>query len=132
MSSLRRRPGAPGGVVERLRLLFDENLPPRLVAQLSDVFPGSLHVSECGLGSEADKSIWDFAKVEDLVIVSKDSDFHERSVLTGGPPKVIWLRVGNCSTHLIASLLRTASGQIHAFGAQNKETCLIMRRLIGS
>lgn len=78
-----------------MKLLFDKNLPPRLVEELSDLFPDALHVSECGLGSAGDSSISDFAKVESRVIVSKDSDFHERSVLLGGPPKVIWLRIGN-------------------------------------
>jgi predicted nuclease of predicted toxin-antitoxin system len=79
-----------------------------------------------------DRSIWEFAKAENLVIVSKDSDFHERSVLLGGPPKAIWLRVGNCSTQYIASELRSASEGILAFGAQDEETCLIMRRLVRS
>ncbi len=74
--------------------------------------------------------IWEFAKAENLIIVAKDSDFHERSVLLGGPPKVIWLRVGNCSTQFIAAMLRSASVSILAFGAQQEETGLIMRRLI--
>ena len=130
MSGIRRRPGAPGGIAYHLRLLFDQNLPPRLVKELSDLFPDSLHVSDCDLGAAGDRSIWEFAKAEKLVIVSKDSDFHERSVLLGGPPKVIWLRVGNCSTQFIAQLLRTASDSIFAFGAQDEETCLVLRRLI--
>ncbi len=113
-----------------MRLLFDENLPPRLVTELADLFPNSLHVSECDLGSAVDRSIWEFAQAENLVIVSKDSDFHERSVLLGGPPKVIWLRIGNCSTQFIATMLRSASEAILAFGAQEVETCLILRRLI--
>lgn len=113
-----------------MRLLFDENLPPRLVVELGDLFPDSLHVSECDLGSAVDRSIWEFAKAENLVIVSKDSDFHERSVLLGGPPKVIWLRVGNCSSQYIASMLRSASDAILAFGEQEDESCLIMRRLL--
>ena len=132
MFSVRRGSGAPSGVAERLRLLFDENLPPRLVTELSDLFPGSLHVSECNLGSAADRSIWEFAAAENLVIVSKDSDFHERSVLLGGPPKVIWLRVGNCSTSFIGAMLRMASDSIFAFGGQDEESCLVISRLIRS
>jgi predicted nuclease of predicted toxin-antitoxin system len=34
--------------------------------------------------------------------VSKDTDFHQRSFLFGGPPKVVWIRLGNCSTEDIA------------------------------
>lgn len=32
------------------------------------------------------------------MIVSKDMDMHDLSLIMGNPPKVIWLRIGNCST----------------------------------
>ena len=41
------------------------------------------------------------------MIVSKDSGFSESSALLGSPPKVIWLRVGNCTTALADPVLRT-------------------------
>lgn len=81
-----------------MKLLLDENLSPRLVARLTDLFPGSSHVHECGLGASPDTVIWDFAASNGFTIISKDLDFHDRSVLRAGPPKVIWLRTGNCST----------------------------------
>ena len=37
-----------------------------------------------------------------LVIVSKDTDFRERSYVEGFPPKVIWLDVGNAGRRAIA------------------------------
>jgi len=46
------------------------------------------------------------------LIVSKDSDFHERSLLNGYPPKVVWIKRGNCSTRQIEMLLRHAAGEI--------------------
>lgn len=49
---------------------------------------------------------WEYAKANGFVVVSKDSDFHERSFLLGFPPKVIWLRVGNCPTAMIEQILR--------------------------
>ncbi len=65
---------------------------------------------------EADDSdIWDYATQNGYVIVSKDSDFHQKSFLYGHPPKVIWLRVGNCSTNTIVSLLRTQYDAILRF-----------------
>ena len=80
-----------------MKLIFDENLSPRLPRALADLYPNSTHVHECGLGSADDSTIWRYAKENGFTIVSKDSDFQDRSVLHGYPPKFIWLRVLNCS-----------------------------------
>ena len=89
-----------------MRLLFDHNLSPRLAAALGDVYPGSSHVRDFGLDRASDAEIWEVARTRDYVIVSKDSDFHQRSLLEGAPPKVVWIQRGNCSTADIERLLR--------------------------
>ena len=89
-----------------MRLLFDQNISPHLVKRLSDVFPDSIHVYNVGLDRELDKVVWDFARDNDLIIVTKDADFSELSLLQGFPPKVIWIRRGNCSTKEMEDLLR--------------------------
>ena len=89
-----------------MKLLFDENLSPNLVIRLADLFPDSLHVREVGLQAADDQVVWEYAKRFDLIIVSKDSDMHQRSFLFGAPPKVVWVRLGNCSTTDIENLLR--------------------------
>jgi predicted nuclease of predicted toxin-antitoxin system len=109
-----------------LKPLVDENLSPRLVELLADIYPGSAHVHECGLGSSDDSEIWVYAKTNGFTIVSKDSDFEERSILFGYPPKVILLRARNCSSKEIATLLRKAFPQIDGFIGERKETCLIL------
>lgn len=109
-----------------MKLLLDENLSPRLVELLSDLYPDSVHVHECGLGSSTDATIWEYAKTNGFTIVSKDSDFEERSILFGFPPKVIWLRVSNCTSAEIASLLRSASPEIERFVREAQETCLAL------
>jgi len=65
-----------------VKLLFDQNLSFRLVSNLSDWFPGSVHVKEVGLASASDTKIWNYAKQHGFVIVSKDTDFHQRSFYT--------------------------------------------------
>jgi len=109
-----------------VKLLFDENLPPRLTETLSNVYPGSIHVHECGLGSTDDTAIWQYAKENGFAIVSKDSDFQERSVLRGSPPKIIWLRVANCTTSEIEKLLRAAVPVIRRFISEEEESCLVL------
>ena len=70
--------------------------------------------------------IWQFAGAQGFVIASKDLDFYDRSILHGSPPKLIWLRTGNCSTAHIESLLRTYSLAIHHFDADPNESLLML------
>jgi predicted nuclease of predicted toxin-antitoxin system len=98
-----------------MKLLFDQNLSPALARSLADVYLGSVHVQDVGLRNAGDRDIWDYAQLNSLTIVSKDSDFQQRSLLYGFPPKFIWLRVGNCPTRLIGDLLRKHSPAIHTF-----------------
>lgn len=109
-----------------MKLLFDENLSPKLVDLLTDVFPGSVHVHMCGLGRSDDEAIWRYAKNNDFAIVTKDSDFQERAVLPGSPPKVIWVRIPNCKVEEVAALLRRAFRQIRRFIEDDDETCIIL------
>ena len=64
-----------------MKLLFDQNLSPRLVRRLADIYADSIHVREIGLRDADDSAIWDYAKLNGFVIVSKDSDFQQRSLL---------------------------------------------------
>jgi predicted nuclease of predicted toxin-antitoxin system len=73
-----------------VKLLYDENLAPSLVEALADIFPESLHIREVGLKSAPDPVVWAYAATAGYAIVSKDSDFRQRSFLYGHPPKVIW------------------------------------------
>ncbi len=88
-----------------MKLLFDQNLSPRLVARLADLFPDSEHVFPLGLDESEDTDIWEYAKTNDFVLVTKDADFGDLSVLRGFPPRVIWLRRGNCKTSDIEQVL---------------------------
>jgi predicted nuclease of predicted toxin-antitoxin system len=98
-----------------VKLLFDQNLSRKLVAQLSTVFPGSTHVVFENLDASDDQVIWEFAKNAGYIIVSKDSDFRQLSFLHGYPPKTVWLRIGNAPTKTAADLLINNSGTIAAF-----------------
>lgn len=98
-----------------MKLLFDENLSFRLPSRLADLFPGSLHVRNVDMQATTDPIVWDYAKANGLIIVSKDADMHDMSLAQGSPPKVIWLRLGNCSTQQVESLLRREFSSIKLF-----------------
>jgi predicted nuclease of predicted toxin-antitoxin system len=89
-----------------VKLLFDENLSFRLARELADVYPGSSHVRDVGLLGAEDPRIWEHTAEHDFMIVSKDTDFYQRSLAHGSPPKVIWLRLGNVPTSSVADVLR--------------------------
>jgi predicted nuclease of predicted toxin-antitoxin system len=98
-----------------MKLLFDENLSPQLPNRLKDLFPNSLHVRDVGMKATSDPIVWNYAKDNDLMIVSKDADMHDLSLVFGNPPKVIWVRLGNCSTSQVENLLRRDFDVIRAF-----------------
>jgi predicted nuclease of predicted toxin-antitoxin system len=77
-----------------MKLLFDENLSPKLVNLLADIFPDSVHVDRVGLGGKTDDEVWCYAKANGFILVSKDSDFYDKNLLYGHPPKVIWIKRG--------------------------------------
>ena len=109
-----------------MKLLFGENLSPSLERAPADLYPGSIHIQSCNLGNADDQSVWQFAKENGFIIVSKDSDFQDRSVLYGHPPKFIWLRVGNCRTGEIENLLRIANASISQFAREQTESHLML------
>jgi predicted nuclease of predicted toxin-antitoxin system len=109
-----------------MKLLFDENLSPKLVRLLSDLFPASAHVRDVGLASASDPIVWRYAIEHDLIITSKDEDFHHLSFLRGAPPKVIGIHTGNCSTKLVVALLRERHKQIEAFGKDDTASFLAL------
>jgi predicted nuclease of predicted toxin-antitoxin system len=98
-----------------MRLLFDHNLSPSLVQRLSDLFPQSQHVFLLGMDQADDRQIWEYAAQNQFAIVTRDSDYNDLSLLLGFPPKVLWIRRGNCSTQTIESILRTSAPDIQTF-----------------
>ena len=61
-----------------MKLLFDQNLSPRRVDLLADVFADSMHVQQAKLDRADDETVWRFARHEGFAIATKDSDFQER------------------------------------------------------
>jgi predicted nuclease of predicted toxin-antitoxin system len=109
-----------------VKLLLDQNLSPRLTSKLSSHFPETIHVRDVGLQSADDQHVWDFAIEHGYIIVSEDSDFHQLAFLAGPPPKVIWIRLGNCSTSEIQALLQESIEQVRQFTANRESAFLIM------
>ncbi len=108
-----------------MKLLFDANLSPSLIRRLANDYPGSDHVLNHDLPD--DRAIWDFAAAADFVVVSKDTDFFNLSMVFGAPPKVVWLRIGNAGTAAVAGLLLRERSALEALIADYDAALLILR-----
>jgi predicted nuclease of predicted toxin-antitoxin system len=98
-----------------MKLLFDQNLSPKLVNRLTDLFPDTSHVQSEGLDCASDDQVWEHARLNGFAIVTKDADYNNLSVVRGSPPKVIWLLLGNCTTAQVEAVFRARVADIEAF-----------------
>jgi predicted nuclease of predicted toxin-antitoxin system len=111
-----------------MRLLFDEQLSPRLASALQGECPGSQHVHDAGLGSADDRAVFAHARLHGFLVVTKDSDFADLAVSLGSPPKVVWLRLGNGSTSQVLEVLRSQLHSIREFAADPGSAVLALVR----
>jgi predicted nuclease of predicted toxin-antitoxin system len=107
-----------------LKLLLDQNLSYRLLAGLEAAFPGSSQIHRLRMEHADDGVIWQFARENDFAIVTKDSDFYERSLVHGFPPQVVWLKCGNLSTRQLEAILQRSTETIASFLEERKAACL--------
>lgn len=74
-----------------LKFLVDVNLPYHFSLWKSDEY-----IHQTGIDDEwTDTQIWNYARANDLTIISKDSDFSNRVIFHPPPPKVVHIRMGN-------------------------------------
>jgi len=109
-----------------MKLLLDQNLSFRLIDTISSAFPDSKHVKDFDLVRAADSSVWSFARENGFAVVSKDGDFVNLALLLGQPPKLIYLRVGNCTTERVGELLLDSQDAIKDFLSDPIESVLTL------
>ena len=97
------------------KLLFDNNISHRVIARVSDIFPNANHVMLENLDEVSDNKVWMFARNNNYTIVTKDSDFNDIAIHRGTPPKIIWIKVGNCKISEIENILRVNEIEIKVF-----------------
>ena len=73
--------------------LVDVNLPKYFSFFNTNSF---IFVSDIDL-QMSDTEIWDYALNNDLVILTKDTDFYNRFLVSSTAPKIIYFQLGNCS-----------------------------------
>lgn len=106
-----------------MKLLFDEHISFRMVRALLDVFPKAKHVKYFNLEQVSDDGIWRFAKKEGYAIVTKDDDFHQKSLTLGHPPKVIWLKINNANSKELEAFIRNKASVMGEFIEKAAKRC---------
>lgn len=109
-----------------MKLLLDQNISFKLVERLRDLYPESKHVGAVGLAKVGDVGVWEYARENAYVIVSKDEDFHQLSFLYGPPPKAIWLSLGKCTTAAVEEVLRDRHSNIVEFVDDRDSSFLVL------
>ena len=104
-----------------MKLLFDENISFRIVKKSATIFPDSIHVTDVQPALRSDTAIFHYAKVNKFIIVTFDEDFIDLQSLSGFPPKIVWLRMGNSST---LNVLHKLSENIQTIGDLSENTQL--------
>ncbi len=109
-----------------MKLLLDENLSARIIAKIIDLYSASEHVKTLALTNTDDAVIWEYAKGNNFMIVSKDADFHQRSLLYGQLPKFIYLRISNSPTTKIVQTLIDNFNIIGQLALSEVESILVL------
>lgn len=107
-----------------MKLLLDENLSRRIVPFLQTDYPDSTQIALINMQSASDQDVWQFARENDYVIVTKDSDFYDMSLVLGTPPMVIWIKTGNVNKSAITNLLLQNCKQIETQFFSNEVACI--------
>jgi len=97
------------------KLLFDNNISHRVLPRIADIFSDTTHVMLENLDESSDEKVWYFARTNNYAIVTKDSDFNDLAIYKGTPPKIIWIKLGNCKVIDIENILRKNVDAIKIF-----------------
>lgn len=99
-----------------MRVLLDQNLSPRLIRNLSDLFPNLESVYTHGLIGASDPQLFEWARGMGIgALLSADQDFVNLVQRLGAPPKVIRIERCDFPSRVIERLIRRESVRIHDF-----------------
>ncbi len=110
-----------------MKFLLDENLSPRLINRLDQLFPGLTHVSRETLGRSDDIVIFEWAKANEFGVITTDADFVELGQRLGWPPKIIHLKHCDQPLRIIEDLLRRNAVRITEFAKDVRVGLLVLR-----
>ncbi|HEY9864431.1 MAG TPA: DUF5615 family PIN-like protein [Candidatus Obscuribacterales bacterium] len=89
-----------------MKIWIDAQLPPTLANWLTETFGlKASSLRELELRDAQDIEIFEAARIENAVIMTKDSDFIDLVCRLGSPPQILWLTCGNVTNRNLRQLL---------------------------
>ncbi|MEK7685377.1 MAG: DUF5615 family PIN-like protein [Verrucomicrobiota bacterium] len=88
-----------------MNFLVDAQLLPALARWIVSQGHSATHVFDIGLQTADDPVVWERARSESTVIISKDEDFVDYWLLSAEPVHLVWIRKGNCSNRALLAWL---------------------------
>jgi len=89
-----------------MKVWIDANLPPSIALWMTEELKVDASSAErLGLLTASDNEIFENAREQDAVIVTKDADFVELVNRHGPPPRVVWLSCGNTTNSRLKQIL---------------------------
>lgn len=89
-----------------MNIWIDAQLPPTLARWLNATFEvNATALRDLGLRDARDVEIFEAARVENAVIMTKDSDFVDLVCRLGSPPQILWLTCGNVTNRNLRQIL---------------------------
>ena len=111
-----------------MKFLIDQNLRPRLKRLFEGRFPGTQHVIHLHLDQTRDHVLWRYATEHGFALMTQDDDFHQRSMLNGAPPKVVYLSNAKGDAPGLAAFVDRNIGTLAAFMEDTEASLLILKR----
>jgi predicted nuclease of predicted toxin-antitoxin system len=91
-----------------MTIWIDAQLSPSIAAWITENFEiEALALRDLGLRDSEDEEIFEAAKTQNAVVMTKDSDFVSLLDRLGSPPKIIWLTCGNTSNSNLKNILNS-------------------------
>lgn len=89
-----------------MTIWIDAQLSPAIATWISSTFGvTALALRDIGLRDAEDPEIFEAAKAQGVIFMTKDSDFVDLVDRLGSPPQIIWLTCGNTSNAQLREIL---------------------------
>ena len=91
-----------------MTIWVDAHLSPAIAIWISNTFDiTALALRDVGLRDAEDLEIFEAAKAQGVIVMTKDKDFVDLVARLGAPPQIIWLTCGNTSNARLQEILST-------------------------
>lgn len=108
-----------------MKIVIDQNISFRIIPHITHLFSEVAHVRSLGWTDFPNILIFRNAKQQEFdTILTLDEDFENIILENSPPPKILWLRVRNCSTIHLAEIIINKIEIINEFLNDKELDCL--------